>query len=196
MYKAFLAAAVAALMAGSASAQQHFSFSESFAYGFSTATGDLPVSVTGSFDGTLNGNLITGLSNISVFLNGQAFHGNGALYAGHYDDNLGYVSGGGVVSLDGTASNFIFIDTDYSDSNPASYNYLNYFISNLVVGDTAALFADTSHSNYLYGGADTYLSGLRVAAVPEPASWALMLGGLALVGSVMRSRRRSSIRFA
>ncbi|HMI20661.1 MAG TPA: PEPxxWA-CTERM sorting domain-containing protein [Sphingomonas sp.] len=29
------------------------------------------------------------------------------------------------------------------------------------------------------------------AAVPEPASWALMLGGFALVGGVLRTRRRS-----
>lgn len=32
--------------------------------------------------------------------------------------------------------------------------------------------------------------------VPEPASWALMLGGFGMVGCAMRSRRRMAVRFA
>jgi hypothetical protein len=38
-------------------------------------------------------------------------------------------------------------------------------------------------------------NGGNIAAVPEPASWALMLGGFGLVGGAMR-RRRTSVRFA
>jgi hypothetical protein len=34
------------------------------------------------------------------------------------------------------------------------------------------------------------------AAVPEPASWALMLGGFGLVGGVMRMRRKATTSFA
>ena len=34
-----------------------------------------------------------------------------------------------------------------------------------------------------------------VAAVPEPASWALMIGGVGLVGGAMR-RRRATVRVA
>lgn len=33
-------------------------------------------------------------------------------------------------------------------------------------------------------------------AVPEPASWALMLGGFGLVGGAMRSRRKAAVTFA
>ena len=32
--------------------------------------------------------------------------------------------------------------------------------------------------------------------VPEPASWALMLGGFGLVGGALRSRRKAGVRFA
>jgi len=34
------------------------------------------------------------------------------------------------------------------------------------------------------------------AGVPEPASWALMLGGFGLVGGAMRSRRTAAVTFA
>jgi hypothetical protein len=34
-----------------------------------------------------------------------------------------------------------------------------------------------------------------VAAVPEPASWAMMLGGFGLIGSALRSRRKAHVRF-
>ena len=34
------------------------------------------------------------------------------------------------------------------------------------------------------------------SAAPEPASWAMMVGGFGLIGSAMRSRRRSAVRFA
>ncbi len=35
-----------------------------------------------------------------------------------------------------------------------------------------------------------------VTAVPEPASWALMLGGFGMIGGVLRSRRAAKVRFA
>lgn len=41
-----------------------------------------------------------------------------------------------------------------------------------------------------------YLLGNGNGAVPEPASWALMLGGFGLVGGAMRARRKTQIRFA
>jgi len=40
------------------------------------------------------------------------------------------------------------------------------------------------------------INGAATAAVPEPASWALMLGGFGLVGGAMRSRRKAAVAFA
>ncbi len=37
---------------------------------------------------------------------------------------------------------------------------------------------------------------LTAAAVPEPASWALMIGGFAIAGAAMRRRTRTAVRFA
>jgi hypothetical protein len=38
--------------------------------------------------------------------------------------------------------------------------------------------------------------GASVAGVPEPASWALMIGGFGVVGGAMRRRQRVAVRFA
>jgi hypothetical protein len=39
------------------------------------------------------------------------------------------------------------------------------------------------------------VSNFSITPVPEPASWAMMIGGFAIVGAAMR-RRRTSIAFA
>jgi len=39
-------------------------------------------------------------------------------------------------------------------------------------------------------------AGQTPAAVPEPASWAMMLGGFGLVGGAMRARRKAGVSFA
>ena len=44
-----------------------------------------------------------------------------------------------------------------------------------------------------YSGLDS--SG-NPQGVPEPASWAMMLGGFGLVGGAMRARRKTSVTFA
>ncbi|MBA2920079.1 PEPxxWA-CTERM sorting domain-containing protein [Sphingomonas sp. MAH-20] len=40
------------------------------------------------------------------------------------------------------------------------------------------------------------VDNLAVAAVPEPAAWALMIGGFGLVGAVSRRRKRQPVAFA
>lgn len=39
-------------------------------------------------------------------------------------------------------------------------------------------------------------TGIAVREVPEPASWAMMLGGFGAIGAAMRRRQRVSVRFA
>lgn len=45
-------------------------------------------------------------------------------------------------------------------------------------------------------GAVLYSTGAPASPAPEPASWALMLGGFGLVGAAMRSRRKTAGTFA
>ena len=42
---------------------------------------------------------------------------------------------------------------------------------------------------------DVLLDGVSISAVPEPSTWAMMIGGLGLVGVAMR-RRKSTVSFA
>ena len=51
-------------------------------------------------------------------------------------------------------------------------------------------------SPYLQAYADISITAAPAAAVPEPASWAMMIGGLGLAGMALRRRRRVSVAFA
>jgi len=72
------------------------------------------------------------------------------------------------------------------DASPFSFNLT------LAAGQTAQ-FSLNSNGSYSY---DTTGLSLSVAGVPEPAAWALMIGGFGLIGGTMRHRRSTKITFA
>ncbi|WP_294196964.1 PEPxxWA-CTERM sorting domain-containing protein [uncultured Sphingomonas sp.] len=195
---ATLLAAVAAPSAHAAS----FTFIETFGLGFHAGQAQA-VTATGSFDGDLAGTLITNLRNISVFANGIAFTGNGALVAAGMDDARGtWVPGIATASLDGRANNFFFADRPVGDPNdlPTNYDYNNS--ASTVANVATRVGASGPLGQFGYSTALTPGSGVTITrvdapdgAVPEPATWALMLLGFGVVGYAMRRRptpRRSS----
>ncbi len=65
-----------------------------------------------------------------------------------------------------------------------------YFVA---TGSSTTLTFATAASTTPYGPA---IDGVSVAAIPEPASWALMIGGFAFAGAFMRRRAtRSAVAF-
>jgi len=64
---------------------------------------------------------------------------------------------------------------------------------NLAAGNYVFRFAETDNQSNFTAGLDNV--SVIGGAVPEPASWAMMLGGFGLVGGAMR-RRRTAVRFA
>ncbi len=70
-------------------------------------------------------------------------------------------------------------------------------VSNLAPGSVSlyfsAPFATSQGEVFLTGASDLTLSA-SVSAVPEPATWAMMIGGFGMIGGTMRSRRRQSVR--
>nr|WP_315384328.1 PEPxxWA-CTERM sorting domain-containing protein [uncultured Sphingomonas sp.] len=175
------ACAALLLLSGTAHAQQHFTFTAHL-----DPTPGVGV-VTGSFQGTLNGNLITNLSNISVVLDGVAFDNNGALYNFAFDmSNTWWIPNAAVASLDGTQNNFLFTNGDIVNSQ--AYTGYFYSLSNFV--DIASL---QSPSLSFYAPSP---SSFRAQLVPEPASWALIIGGFGMTGAALRRRRKAVMRFA
>jgi len=65
-----------------------------------------------------------------------------------------------------------------------------------LVGSKPAFFVGTFNLTSIVSGSSTIrISEVAAPAVPEPASWAMMVGGLGLVGAAMR-RKRLAVAFA
>jgi hypothetical protein len=182
------AALVFALAAHSATAA-----SQQFAYSYTFDTGEI---LSGTFFGTQNGNLITQLSQVTASVTAAGvttpFVGSGNLIAGSYTAPGGQCAScwsttGAVVSIDGTASNF-----EFSNVSLISAPVINYFYVIPWPNGPQALAAQAltpSGTTIDYYNGSYIASNWHVSAVPEPATYALLLGGLGLLaGAVRRSQ--------
>ncbi|WP_249936291.1 PEP-CTERM sorting domain-containing protein [Janthinobacterium lividum] len=167
-----------ALAIGPASQAATFNFSYTFGNG---------VAITGSFDGTANGNLITELSNISVRADGISFLDEGPILAYSWDRNSWQYSP--VVSFDGFQSNFIFSD---------GYNgfAIGPFATTSTVPNLAEAISRTP-SFYIEdrstdGGIQSRWYLEEVSAVPEPETYGMLLVGLGLIGFATRRRSKKA----
>ena len=176
---ALLGSAFAALV-GSAHATT-FNFSYSFDPA-NTGNGEA-VTITGTFDGVAVGDLISSITNASLFVNGTAF--SGPLTIGGFNSSTGEVSSNAVISADLGKSNFIFTDSTSSPNNL-------FWVAD---GSAFAVKYDLldANNNGTIGFEDATSAHWTVtaAAVPEPATYLLMAGGLAAVGFVSRRRRQA-----
>lgn len=163
-------------------------------YVFPASNVPVPVVLTGTFNGTRNGNVITNLTNVSLFLNGVAFKGNGNLFVAQLNTDTFDVEKGGQLSFDGKASNAYFSDTDLTGG---TFNYSNYAYSITGFGENA--YSSTTSLFGVNKGIRTSIQDVTVAAaVPEPTTWAMMALGFGLVGAGLRSRAkvRTKVRFS
>lgn len=72
---------------------------------------------------------------------------------------------------------------------------MNFKILDLVIGDLDPNTTMTfKNGDFVYGSGT--LSLVNAAAVPEPATWALMILGFGVVGYAMRRRPKAVVRFA
>jgi len=183
-------------LASNANAQQ-YDFSE-------TIQG---VSVTGSFTGTASGNLITGLSNVTVNVGGinyvstsidSIIQGDVRIFGSSGVGN--WVQGNASASFNGRENDFIFFFNTTQSNQPVylqstpqytsgtAFNYSIYSAQDELAYNTPNL------SLTQYGG-PTNWSVSAVTAVPEADEWAMMLLGLPLLGWVVR-RKQSGMQIA
>lgn len=185
MKKLLQSAALAfTLLAAAAAHATTFNFS----YTFSDST-----VVTGTFDGTANGNLVTGLSNISVLVNGVGFAANGTLISGAFDRDTYSWPTAAVVSFNGLESNFGFVDGDFNNANADVFLIVPY---NTTSTDLAFLSSAVGNAGEEAPAvnlqATWHLEAVPLTStVPEPGTYGMLLAGLGLMGAVARRRLRS-----
>ena len=87
-------------------------------------------------------------------------------------------------------ADFAAYETD-PDIAYASGNYTGGLVT-LAAGDTLSFQIAAIPAGY----ADATIAVTSLGAVPEPASWAMMIGGFGMIGGALRARRRATVRFA
>jgi len=186
----------AALLAGTTSAANALTYNVDGTIGGGSVFGSI---TTNGKIGTLAASDITGWTLLVT--------GNGGANVTLDNLNSGVFLGGSAVTAD--ASNIYFDFTknnaapsyllfqksfgsgnDYTCASNADFNATPcYYGASAVPGS----YANASASYSIPQGGNLIVAS--TAAVPEPATWAMMIGGLAIVGATMR-RRSLAVRFA
>lgn len=121
----------------------------------------------GDFLGNFGSFQIAGLAPSNLTLTGTAFN---------YDPSLG---------------NLLMQVTTLSVSRTADYR--SYFVADHVGEDTSRAFTNADGTHTGIGALRTTFTVTPLSAVPESATWAMMLAGFGLMGSALRTRRKSLV---
>ncbi|MEI6270352.1 MAG: hypothetical protein WCP01_15860 [Methylococcaceae bacterium] len=176
---------IVALSSAPALASQSYNFSY---------TPDATDTITGSFIGTATGDIITNLTDISIFYNNVAFIGNGSLkpwslvFDTFYVPDGGYVSGNAThlaqISFSGNSNNFLF-----TDDHTIYQNSANEFLSTpLYAGKTYLTIGQ--NFNVFLPRPDT--TNWSVTAVPLPCAIWLFASALGLLSFTNRKNKTAS----
>ena len=123
---------------------------------------------------------------ITDLVNGQAYR---VSYWVSKNPDGGDATRTGTVTLGNTTGTFSFS----ANNNRANMLWEQHFFDFVANGTSGTLsFGSDTSGGCCFGPA---LDNVSIAAIPEPATWAMMIAGIGLVGATMR-RRRTTVQFA
>jgi choice-of-anchor C domain-containing protein len=93
------------------------------------------------------------------------------------------------VSVGGALQNFTF-DTATAGNSHGAMGYVLETLNFTTPGATTLSFTSLDASNSAFG---PVIGGVSVNAVPEPATWALMISGFGMAGVALRRRRQVAL---
>ncbi|HEY3755047.1 MAG TPA: hypothetical protein VGL42_02745 [Opitutaceae bacterium] len=146
------------------------------------------VVATGSFAGSLSGNLVTNISNATVFENGV--QQPGPMFIESFDAGAShYVDSGAVASLNGLQNNLLFINVDLAagDVNETAFfgSVTDPAVLNVISSSSIAQVGDAPIDEEQPANSSWTLTD--VSRAPDAASAFALLGmGLAGLGAVRR----------
>jgi hypothetical protein len=124
-----------------------------------------------------------GGDNTQVFNGTLASSYNGTLLTLTFSTPFAYDPSGGNLLL------------DFVISNPTNSGSVFFKSDNGNAGGVYSRMQNFGSGTSGYGLQTTFIFGNAVPAVPEPATWAMMLAGFGIVGGAMRRRQRTSVSF-
>jgi hypothetical protein len=142
-----------------------------FSYAFGDGSNTL---ITGTLDGTQDGNFVDNVSNVTLSFNGIQIAG--PLFTASFDDTLGYVPGA-IVSFDLNLNNFVFADGDVG--NGGGYSELFTILTGSQVASDYATFYSSSQNLFPLDSppnASWSLTPQTQSSVPDSGSTAALLG--------------------
>ncbi|MDO6415938.1 PEPxxWA-CTERM sorting domain-containing protein [Sphingomonas sp. BIUV-7] len=140
--------------------------------------------ISGGFSGTFSLDYDTQtLSSLSLDIGGRLFDetNSSALF-----QNSGYTIGGNI----GGASTLMVNNTP----SPLNNDFILFLPQSSFQNLQASIGYSTNGMNY-YSGREVTIRAGSSGAVPEPATWAMFIGGFGLVGAGMRRRLKFNFKY-
>ncbi len=157
--------------------------------------GHVTLSIT--TDGTIGNITSSNITDYSIQISGTA-----GTYLLNPGDSQVAVTGGlaataGQLTFDFASSNYALFQNPYAGSGQNFYCFAGSVCGTFDHAENLLVGSDYSQveTNARSGVQVVATAGGGTAAVPEPASWAMFIGGFGLVGSAMRRRQRTNVSF-
>lgn len=157
-------------------------------FNFSYVFGD-GLAITGSLDGTENGNFVENVTNVSVFFDGSALPGT--VFASRFD-GASYLSGP-IISFDALQNNFVFANADLANGD-FGFDSIFYMLNASVFSDTALAYSALGYASQDDPTVAASWSLSRVAVPDQGKTLALLALGLLVLGCLQGRARATGVR--